>query len=155
MNLHIRWMIRRDMEEVLAIEALSHEQPWAEEEFLRVLRQRNCIGNIVEHGKRVLGFMVYELRTRKLHLLNFAVHPAWRRRGIGSELVGKLASKMCSHRHRMATLDVRETNLGAQLFFQSKGFVATGIRHNFYEHEDAIAMTLDLAIKETTPEEKP
>ena len=43
-RVHIRWMIRRDMPEVLAIEHASFEYPWCEEEFLRVLRQRNCIG---------------------------------------------------------------------------------------------------------------
>ena len=45
---HIRWMIRRDMPEVLAIEAASFEFPWLEDDFIRCLRQRNCIG----HGGR-------------------------------------------------------------------------------------------------------
>ncbi len=61
-RVHIRWMIRRDMPEVLAIEHASFEFPWCEEEFLRVLRQRNCIGMVAEHARsRVVGFMIYEL----------------------------------------------------------------------------------------------
>ena len=55
-RVHIRWMIRRDMPEVLAIEHASFEFPWCEEEFLRVLRQRNCIGMVAEYGERVVGF---------------------------------------------------------------------------------------------------
>ena len=49
---HIRWMIRRDMAEVLEIERAAFEFPWFEEEFIRCLRQRNCIGMVAEHGER-------------------------------------------------------------------------------------------------------
>ena len=76
-RVHIRWMIRRDMPEVLAIEHASFEFPWGEEEFLRVLRQRNCIGMVAEQGERVVGFMIYELHKNKLHIMNFAVHPGY------------------------------------------------------------------------------
>ncbi len=70
---HIRWMIRRDMAEVLEIESEGFEFPWREEDFIRCLRQRNCIGMVAEHAERVVGFMIYELHKTRLHLLNFAV----------------------------------------------------------------------------------
>src|SRR4051812_2604533 len=50
LRVHIRWMIRRDMAEVLEIERSAFEFPWFEEEFIRCLRQRNCIGMVAEHG---------------------------------------------------------------------------------------------------------
>ena len=50
---HIRWMIRRDMPEVLDIENRSFEFSWTEEDFIRCLRQRNCIGMVAEHDDRV------------------------------------------------------------------------------------------------------
>src|SRR2546423_1822739 len=78
-RVHIRWMIRRDMPEVLQTEQQSFEYPWTEEDFLRCLRQRNCIGMVAEQGEKVVGFMIYELPKAKLHILNFAVHPGWRR----------------------------------------------------------------------------
>ena len=62
-------MIRRDMPEVLDIEHASFEFPWSEEDFIRCLRQRNCIGMVAEHGERVVGFMIYELHKTKLHIL--------------------------------------------------------------------------------------
>ena len=49
---HIRWMIRRDMPEVLAVEGESFEFPWCEEDFLRCLRQRNCIGMVAEQHRQ-------------------------------------------------------------------------------------------------------
>ena len=74
-RVHIRWMIRRDMPEVLQTEQESFEYSWTEEDFLRCLRQRNCIGMVAEQGEKVVGFMIYELHKNKLHILNFAVHP--------------------------------------------------------------------------------
>ena len=68
--------------------------------------------------------MIYELHKAKLHILNFAVHPQFRRLGVGSQMVAKLISKLSSHRRTRITLEVRETNLTAQLFFRSQGFQA-------------------------------
>src|SRR4051812_3839892 len=97
-RVHIRWMIRRDMPEVLQTEQDSFEFAWTEEDFLRCLRQRNCIGMVAEQGEKVVGFMIYELHKAKLHILNFAVHPTCRRSDVGSQMVAKLISKLSSHR---------------------------------------------------------
>jgi ribosomal-protein-alanine N-acetyltransferase len=79
LRVHIRWMIRRDLAEVQAIENESFEFAWQEEDFLRCLRQRNCIGMVVEQDDRVVGFMIYELHKTRLHVLNFAVAADCRR----------------------------------------------------------------------------
>jgi ribosomal-protein-alanine N-acetyltransferase len=146
-RVHIRWMIRRDMPEVLQTEQESFEYAWAEEDFLRCLRQRNCIGMVAEQGERVVGFMIYELHKNRLHILNFAVHPHFRRYGVGSQMVGKLIGKLSSHRRTRITMEVRETNLTAQLFFRAQGFKATRVLRAFYEdsHEDAFLMQYRLA----------
>src|SRR5262252_9584455 len=83
----IRWMIRRDMPEVLRIENDSFEFNWTEEDFLACLRQRNCIGMVAEHEGQVVGFMIYELHKTRLHILNFAVGPNFRRLGIGAQMI--------------------------------------------------------------------
>jgi ribosomal-protein-alanine N-acetyltransferase len=135
-------MIRRDMPEVLQTEQESFEYSWTEEDFLRCLRQRNCIGMVAEQGEKVVGFMIYELHKAKLHILNFAVHPQFRRGGIGAQMVAKLISKLSSHRRTRITLEVRETNLGAQLFFRTQEFKAVRVLRSFYEDsgEDAFLM---------------
>ena len=145
-RVHIRWMIRRDMPEVLQTEQESFEFAWTEEDFLRCLRQRNCIGMVAEHGEKVVGFMIYELHKNKLHILNFAVHPAWRRLGVGAQMVAKLISKLSSHRRTRITLEVRETNLVAQLFFRAQGFRAVRVLRGYYEDsgEDAFLMQYQL-----------
>ncbi len=141
-RVHIRWMIRRDMPEVLAIEHGSQEFPWCEEEFLRVLRQRNCIGMVAEHGERVVGFMIYELHKSKLRVLNFAVHPEFRRQGVGRQMVAKLVSKLSSHRRTRIVLMVRESYLQAQLFYRVMGFRASEVIREYFEDtgEDGYTM---------------
>ena len=141
-RVHIRWMIRRDMPEVLAIEEDSFEFPWSEEEFLSCLRQRNCIGMVAEHDERIVGFMVYELNKTRIHVLNFAVACEYRRLGVGRQMVSKLIAKLSSQRRTRVTLEVRERNLPAQLFFRSGGFRAVSVLRSFYQDtpEDAYLM---------------
>ena len=139
---HIRWMIRRDMPEVLAIESQSFEFPWSEEDFIRCLRQRNCIGMVAEHNERVVGFMIYELHKNRLHILNFAVNEQMRRRRVGTQMIRKLASKLSRERRSRIMLEIRETNLPAQLFFRAAGFRAISVLRAFYDDtpEDAYLM---------------
>ena len=157
---HIRWMIRRDMVEVLQIENRSFEFSWSEEDFIRCLRQRNCIGMIAEHSERVVGFMIYELHRNRLHVLNFAVHPDYRRRAVGSQLLKKLVTKLSPQRRSRIMLEVRDTNLEAQLFFRDLGFRAVSVLRDFYEDttEDAYLMqfryTAAAAAVETMPTEQ-
>lgn len=141
-RVHIRWMIRRDMSDVLRAEQESFEYAWTEDDFLRCLRQRNCIGMVAEVNDRVVGFMIYELHKNKLHVLNFAVAPAVRRQGIGALMVAKLIGKLSSHRRSKISLAVRERNLPAQVFFRAQEFKAVRVLRNYYEDsgEDAFLM---------------
>jgi len=144
---HIRWMIRRDMMEVLDIEADCFEFPWSDDDFVRCLRQRNCIGIVAECGTGedaydIAGYMIYELHKSRLHILNFAVARKWRRCGIGSALAQKLIGKLSAERRTRVCLEVRETNLPAQLFWRSQGFRAVSVFREYFEDttEDAYLM---------------
>ena len=142
LSVQIRWMIRRDMPEVLEIEENSFEFPWSEEDFIRCLRQRNCIGMVAEYHEQVVGFMIYELHKNRLHVLNFAVRPEFRRHGVGGTMVRKLVGKLTQQRRNRILLEIRETNLDAQLFFRDAGFRAISVLRSFYEDtpEDAYLM---------------
>jgi ribosomal-protein-alanine N-acetyltransferase len=141
-SVQIRWMIRRDMPEVLKIEHESFEFNWTEEDFLACLRQRNCIGMVAEHENHVIGFMIYELHKTKLHILNFAVASGFRRLGVGAQMIEKLINKLSQQRRQEIVLEVRETNLVAQKFYQAQGFRAVGVLRGHYADsaEDAYVM---------------
>ena len=142
----IRWLIRRDMDEVLGIERGSFEFPWTEEEFLCCLRQRNCIGTVAELDHEIVGFMIDELHQSMLRILNFAVAPKYRRQGVGRQMVQRLVDKLSQQRRREIVLEVRETNLSAQLFFSSCEFRALSVLRNHYDDtlEDAYYMRYSL-----------
>jgi ribosomal-protein-alanine N-acetyltransferase len=150
-RVHIRWMIRRDMAEVLDIEAHSFEFPWSGEDFIRCLKQRNCIGMVAEHDDRVVGFMIYELHKTRIHVLNFAVAHDCRRRGVGSQMVAKLIGKLSSQRRTRIVLEVRETNLPAQLFFRENGFRAVSVLRSFYEDTPEDAYMMQFRYRSETP----
>ena len=139
---HVRWMIRKDMPMVLETENKSFEWPCSEEEFIRCLRQRNCIGMVAEINDTVVAYMIYELHKNRLHVLSFAVHPDHRRKGVASAMAKNLIGKLTPDRRNRITLEVRETNLDAQLFWKAMGFKATQVLKGFYQEtkEDAYLM---------------
>lgn len=132
----IRWAIKRDIPTILAIEQASYDNPWTEDELTVIRRQRDTIGMVAEINDEVVGFMFYELHPRRLHLSNFAVDPSFRRQGVGSSLMKTLTSKLSWDRRNRITLEVRETNLTAQLFFKSQGFRAVRVLKDFYDDAD-------------------
>lgn len=141
-GVHVRWMIRRDMAEVLEIEKTVFEFPWSDEDFIRCLRQRTCIGMVAEHDDLVVGFMVYELRPTYTHVLNFAVAKGWQRKGVGRQMIARLIAGLTATRRSFIRLEVRESNLAAQLFFRAQGFRAISVLEKFYDDtpEDAYLM---------------
>lgn len=135
-DIHIRWLIRRDMREVMAIEHGSFEFPWDERDFIECLRQRNCIGMVAELHGVIAGYMVYELCRDRIKLLSIAVDPNLRRLGVGTSMMDKLKSKLSHIKRREIVFDVRETNLSAQLFFRAVECKAIGINPNLYRDTD-------------------
>ena len=117
------------------------------------MRQRNCIGMVAEHEDRVVGFMIYELLKSRIHVLNFAVGPEYQRRGVGSQMVAKLIAKLSAQQRNRIVLEIRETNLAAQLFFRENGFRAVSILRGYYDDtpEDAYLMQFRYRAEKAVP----
>ena len=131
-----RWMIRRDMPEIMTAENLCGGLGWSEEEFLRVLRLRTCIGKVAERGCKefpVHGFMIYELDRYSFRLLNIGVHPEWQRSGAASAMLNYLKGKIPNNNRTQIIADVPDHLLSAHLFLQSHGFKCTKIIGESYQ----------------------
>lgn len=132
---NLRWMKRKDLRRVLEIERLAFPKPWSEDDFLLLLRKSETIGLVIEdENELVVGFLIYQLRSKRLDIKNLAVDPDFHRLGCGSAMVEKLISKLCKERRRSIELMVSETNLPAQLFFKSLGFRAICIHDNYFNN---------------------
>lgn len=139
----VTWMTSSHMDDVLEIETESFENPWTKREYGRRLRAKSCIGMVSEYDDRALGFMVYDLHGTGIVILNFAVHPEFRRQTVGRQMVAKLKAKLSpTGKRTYITTVVRETNVPAQLFFRSTGFRATMVVRGFYDdtNEDSYVM---------------
>ena len=79
----------------------------------------------------------------QLHILNFAVCSEFRRLSVGAQMVGKLIGKLSPNRRNRIMLEVRETNLSAQVFFRNLGFRAVSVLRDYYDDttEDAYVMS--------------
>lgn len=139
---------RLDKKEILDIENKSFEFPYEEDDFMDTFRFGRALGGIYRQDKKINGFIIYEFRRKSVYLWNLAVHPDHRRQGIGASLVNKLVRNASSLRDRII-IEIRETNLPAQLFLRKQGFKATKILKNFYDEtpEDAYKMELKLNYK--------
>ncbi len=146
-KIHLRWIMKDDLDEICAIEKECFEFPWMKEDFSRCLRKRNCIGMVAEYRGEIVGFMIYELLKHRINLLNLAVARKYRRRSFGAQLVDRLVKKLLTTSRSKISFTVRERNLDAQLFFRSQGFRAISILYNFYEtiNEDAYLMQLRIS----------
>jgi [ribosomal protein S18]-alanine N-acetyltransferase len=123
--IHIRWMIRRDVASVLAIEEQGTREPWSEETLLEALRAGDTIGMVAEDGEdRIVGHMVYTLHKKRLELVRLVVAPEFRRRGVGRQLVAKLLGKLDSHRRPKLVAHVDERDLDVCLLFRECGLIA-------------------------------
>lgn len=127
-QINVRWMILRDMDEILVTEHLSSKHHWSEDDFLHHLRKRNCIGQVAEIGDSVIGHCLYELERDRLEIVNLAVHPAFRRRGVASKFIEKLIGKLSTYRYQRLAINVADDALPAHLFLRHHGFKCTRIK---------------------------
>lgn len=149
--LHVRWMIRRDMLEVLDIEQQSADSPLGEAEFRAILGKHDVIGMVatLAETERVVGFAVYRLEKTHLEILNLAVHPDVRRSGVGRRLMARLVRKLGGRRIHIRTT-VPETRMSMHRFLAASGFRAIGVVRGWFGERDGYDFVFR-APESTTP----
>lgn len=142
-------MTRRDLSTVVEIERRAFAQPWPPDFFLQELRlefSRIFLAQVSPPvPRRLAGYICRWLTAGELHVLNVAVHPDWRRRGIGRRMVEHVIAEALGAGAKRAFLEVRRHNVPAIALYESLGFREVGRRHNYYgPGEDALVMARDL-----------
>ena len=133
-----------DLEEVLKIEDLSFPTPWSCNSFLYELLENERAIYLVAKSPlgNVIGYVGIWVIFDEGHITNLAVHPGYRRQGVGKALMLALVEAVRKRDVRHLTLEVRRTNLAAQDLYQKLGFVHMGVRRKYYldNNEDALIM---------------
>jgi ribosomal-protein-alanine N-acetyltransferase len=142
-------MKKEDIDQVLLIEQASFSMPWSRNLFLSEFRSPGVSNLMVAVAdapvRRVVGYIVFWIVEDEMHILNLAVAPSCRRKGIARELVTAAINRAGRKGAQRAFLEVRASNAAAQKLYSSLGFTGTSIRRDYYDApvEDAVVMTLE------------
>ena len=150
------WLSRATVEDSSALAALESEcysHPWTQGQFreelsygppgaVLVLRSP---GPSVAAWRGIGAYCVYRLVVDEMHLLNIAVAPAWRRRGIARWLLGFAIGQAGRAGAVRVLLEVRESNVEARALYAEMGFARLGLRRAYYNEpvESAVVLILD------------
>jgi [ribosomal protein S18]-alanine N-acetyltransferase len=134
------------LEEILALEAASFSSPWNRQHFLSELASPLSFPLIAQATDgAVEGYICPMIVLDEGSILNVAVRPESRGRGIGRLLVEAALSDLRSRGAAFVALEVRPSNRAALSLYESLGFVATGRRIAYYDNrEDAVVMEYDM-----------
>jgi ribosomal-protein-alanine N-acetyltransferase len=135
-----------DMDGVMAIERASFAYPWSMRFFLQELQVQCARAIVAEADHKIIGYILFWLLPDEVDIHNIAVHPDFRRCGVGRALLQQVVSQARARGSTRVTLEVRKSNLPAQKLYESLGFSPTGVRKGYYSDngEDALAMALQL-----------
>jgi [ribosomal protein S18]-alanine N-acetyltransferase len=148
MAIELRPLAARDLEAIEEIERASYPTPWSRSMFAGELTKPSslCLGAFDGNaGGALVGYAIVSRYVDAWHVMNIAVAPAHRRRGIASTLLDRLFVLTAGDSRRGYTLEVRVSNEGAIQLYEQLGFHRRGIRRGYYtdNREDALIMWRD------------
>jgi len=146
LRIRVEPMTVDDLRAVHAIERASFSVPWPDDAYRNELLTNRLASYVVARaGDEIVGFGGLWVMVDEAHITTFAVHPRWRRRGVGEWMLLGLLDRAVERRAREATLEVRLSNMPARRLYEKYGFRPVGIRPRYYSDngEDALIMTTD------------
>lgn len=139
------------LDEVAELERVCFPDPWSRDMLKEELENDLAAFLVALDGQgAVAGYAGLQVVLDEGYILNVAVRPDCRRRGVAGRLLQVFLDFAKGNRLAFLTLEVRASNYDAIALYGSRGFRSAGRRKNYYEHprEDALIMTLDLAGRE-------
>jgi ribosomal-protein-alanine N-acetyltransferase len=145
-SVSLRRLDLSDLDEVERIERASYPAPWSRSMFASELAKPSSVSlAAVGDTGGLVGYLVLSRYVDAWHVMNLAVDPAWRRRGVAASLLERLLEDTKGDTERGYTLEVRVSNEAAIRLYERFGFRARGVRRGYYtdNREDAIIMWRD------------
>ena len=143
----LRRLQMRDLTAIEGIERASYPTPWSRSMFASELAKRSsiCLGAFDSETDELVGYLIISRYVDAWHVMNVAVSPERRRRGIAMMLLERLFELTAGRGHRGYTLEVRVSNVEAIALYERLGFRARGVRRGYYtdNREDALIMWKD------------
>ncbi len=139
--LEIRRLTYADLPQIIAIERRAFPTPWSLAMFVLELSKPAGVCLAALRDGQMLGYLICSRYDTVWHIMNVAVDPDQRRRGIATAMLADLLRRIDGRSARF-TLEVRESNAGAIELYERFGFRAAGRRRRYYQDngEDAVVM---------------
>ncbi len=144
-DVEIRTATAQDIDAVHRLETISFPAPWRREFFENELRASGRLTLVAERERALIGYVFAMWFFDEMHVNKIAVHPDERRKGIALRLMNECID--FAHRNGIQTisLEVRQSNHGAQEFYHSLDFAPMYVRPRYYpDGEAAVVMTRSL-----------
>ena len=138
----ISFMKPEHVAQIAELEQLCFTDPWSERSISAELESKLSLWLVAMEGERVVGYVGSQTVLGWTDMMNIAVHPDFRRRGIGEGLVAALEEELKKQGSQQLTLEVRASNESAKALYSKLGFREVGIRKNYYHkpREDALIL---------------
>ena len=138
-----------DLRAIEEIERRSYPTPWSRSMFAGELAKPSsiCLGGFDADGESgtLCGYLIVSRYVDAWHVMNVAVNPEHRRRGVATALLERLFELTRDDERRGYTLEVRISNEEAIHLYEKLGFEPRGVRRSYYtdNREDALIMWRD------------
>jgi ribosomal-protein-alanine N-acetyltransferase len=146
-TIELRRLEMRDLDRIEEIERESYPTPWSRSMFAGELAKPSsvCLGAFDTDPDALVGYLIISRYVDAWHVMNVAVAPSQRRRGIAQNLLERLFEVTANDSRRGYTLEVRVSNENAIRLYERLGFQARGLRRGYYtdNREDALIMWKD------------
>ncbi len=134
-----------DVEAIHRLEMFAFPQPWKREFFASELDASGRFNLVARRSARLIGYLFAMWLFDEMHVNKIAVDESERRKGIADALMDRCFSFARAQRIRTISLEVRQSNQGAQDFYKHLHFVPTYVRPRYYpDGEAAVVMTRHL-----------
>lgn len=130
------------VQQVAQLEALCFSDPWSENSVASELKNPLALWLVAVEKDCVAGYVGSQTVMGETDMMNIAVHPDYRRKGIAEALVNGLTGELKALGSQCLTLEVRASNIAAQNLYAKLDFIQIGRRPNYYRHpkEDALIL---------------
>ena len=128
--------------QVAALEKQCFSDPWSENSVASELENPLSLWLIAEEDGAICGYVGSQTVLDETDMMNIAVHPDCRRKGIAAALITELVSRLKARGSRVLRLEVRESNFSAIALYEALGFTQLGLRKNYYRNPKENALIL-------------
>ena len=127
---------------IAELEKRCFNDPWSEKSIATELTSKLSCWLVAMEGETLVGYVGSQSVLGESDMMNIAVHPEHRCKGIAEALVTSLVTELTARGNHSLMLEVRPSNTPAITLYEKLGFTQVGRRPNYYRNpkEDALIL---------------